>query len=509
MKKLLKKLFYWDAPAHGALFSTVLFLPGSWILLSLAVLLGGMSVNCPGLLENGGIKVWISFSILEILLFFHLLICGAHFGKLYRKELVFAKRGKWQIPATICWIFLMFPVLQGLYILSLMNLDSVAFFEIALGMPPFFSGKTMVFLCYAGFLAMLAGIFCTAKIIENAARIPWKKLFGKGTLCVSGVFVITYVATGTMSVIASCRADEIIHALAETHGPLDMEHLKRLDVAGRKVDGNFWRKAAELNNKVSWKNNGEYDKILAEPFADFPEKELTNWQKVFDADAALIELEGLFSLPIPAVGREYKRHGLIVTDLPELTILRDIARLQAWRVRFAGLNKDKAAAKAALDRMENISKVLRNAPYALHLAFFVKCESYRIDAVKHYIGIFSPTQTELKAFDAIFPNRADTASKNAVAGELIMHRDFLDALAEGGRNCPPLGCYGWLLPAGRYLAIKNSSEYLQCFDGDDFFGVAFCLRAIPTPHNMHVACFFWQIDKELTGLAFKYPDFEE
>ena len=74
MKHFLKKLFYIDSPAHGALFSTVLFLIGSWILLSWAVLLGGFSPDCPGLLRENGGCVWKIYGIIELVLFFYLLM---------------------------------------------------------------------------------------------------------------------------------------------------------------------------------------------------------------------------------------------------------------------------------------------------------------------------------------------------------------------------------------------------------------------------------------------------
>ena len=188
MKKLLKKIFYWDAPAHGALFATVLFLPGSWILFSLAVLFGGISADCPGLFPQCGSIVWKTFGILELLLFLFLLICGAHFGKLYLKDLCFARRWKWQIPATGCWFLQIFPVLQvfNLYLI----LNHTASLEPLCRFSQIMSGKWMIGLSCAGFFAMFAGIFFTAKIIETSAQTPWKKLFGKGSLSVLILFVI-------------------------------------------------------------------------------------------------------------------------------------------------------------------------------------------------------------------------------------------------------------------------------------------------------------------------------
>ena len=169
MKKLLRKIFYMDAPEYGALFGAVLFLLGSWSLLTLAVSFNGFE-HC-----------WKIFAAAEILLFFYLLICGIRFGKSYSDELTFPKRKKWQLPATFCWILSAFPVLQMLH-------TSLT------GKSQFGPGILMNCLSVAGFAAMFFGIFCTAKIIENAAQVPWKKLFGKGTLSVFCLFLITVSA---------------------------------------------------------------------------------------------------------------------------------------------------------------------------------------------------------------------------------------------------------------------------------------------------------------------------
>ena len=186
MKNTIKKLFYWDDPARGALFGAVLFLTGSWILLAVTVLLGGVTPDRRSLLY---------FGIAEILLFCYLLICGVRFGKLYLKELNFSRRWKWQIPATICWILLAFPVLQIFNIFFI--LDDAVSSGPCLQFSQLMSGKLMIALSCAGFSAMFAGIFCTAKIIENAAQISWKKLFGKEVALILLLFVVAVIVLGS------------------------------------------------------------------------------------------------------------------------------------------------------------------------------------------------------------------------------------------------------------------------------------------------------------------------
>lgn len=158
---IFKKIFYCDAPAHGALFAAALMLCGSWCLLSLAVLTTGISLQICGILEG--------------LFFACLLINGFRFGILYRKELSFAKRWKWQLPATGSYLLLLFT--SALWILQL-------------------PGKGAFYLTILNFVLILWGIFCCAKIISNAANIPYRQLSGKGVWSI--LFLFTAYMLGVM-----------------------------------------------------------------------------------------------------------------------------------------------------------------------------------------------------------------------------------------------------------------------------------------------------------------------
>ena len=166
MKKLLEKLFFWNAPAHGALFAAVLILISYWLLILLVI---------------NTRMYWLAGGIFAAELIY-LLITGSHFGWRYRKELSFANRWKWQIPATCCWILLLFPVLRVL--------------NMVCGVPAL--GKWLVYLSYSGFLATFAGIFCTGKIIEKATDIPLDKLFGKGACTIIVCALIIALVTAVM-----------------------------------------------------------------------------------------------------------------------------------------------------------------------------------------------------------------------------------------------------------------------------------------------------------------------
>ena len=180
MRDFLKKIFYWNAPEYGALFGTVLFLPGSWLLLAWMILLGGIPAVNSGALQKYSSWVWCIGGVVELLLFVCLLVNGIRFGKLYRKEMSFARRWKWQIPATACWILLA--------VVAIMMLSCIG------GGCDAVMSEKMIWLTASTVPIMSAGIFCTAKIISVAVQTPWYKLFGRGISVLAVLFAAACAA---------------------------------------------------------------------------------------------------------------------------------------------------------------------------------------------------------------------------------------------------------------------------------------------------------------------------
>ena len=185
MKKILKKLCFWDAPAHGALFGTILFLLGCWSLFVYPLFL---SEKFPEIFDKYEVSLWYVSGILIIIFMIYLLICGIHFGVLYKKELTFARRWKWQIPATCCWLLLGFAVF-----VILKKLEA----------PDFITESTMIFVRFTIFITIFAGIIFCAKIIETTSAIPYHKLFGKGAFTVLILFTL-YCAAISIFCITAC-----------------------------------------------------------------------------------------------------------------------------------------------------------------------------------------------------------------------------------------------------------------------------------------------------------------
>ncbi len=165
MKTLIKKIFFYDNAAKGALFGTALLIFGSWSVVNVWFIL----------------QKTLLYSALPIiaLFFIYALITGCRYGCFRRKELAFSRRWKWQIPATLCW------------------LSAAAGFVIAIMA---FTGGFGFCGCYITYsiifaaVALVTGLFCTAKIIASAEACDWKSFFGKSTFSVLIVWIFSCVA---------------------------------------------------------------------------------------------------------------------------------------------------------------------------------------------------------------------------------------------------------------------------------------------------------------------------
>ena len=157
----------------------------------------------------------------------------------------------------------------------------------------------------------------------------------------------------------------------------------------------------------------------------------------------------------------------------DLHYCRYMFPLQFWRFRFAVEKQDKATAKAALQRMENITSHLRKSPYLIVLIFFYRFENLRRESLEHYVKTFSPEKKEIMEIISAERKKEESFSvNNFIAGDLICHLDHLDSIFDGIYSDLPIARYRWLFPAGYYLAIKNKTDFLRCYETPNFLFIA-------------------------------------
>ena len=300
MKNLLKKLFYWDAPAEGAVFASLLFWLGGWCLATVFVFFSGV-FSC---FQMAIATTWITaadflewlFGWPQILLpaafaviLYHLIVTGHFYHTLIREKwpwgiwifiififvgtVIFVclnserlfilflysmfcwviplcclpKQWKWLIPAGVGPLLVPLPFAAAAETFDYLLCDTVS---LKSGTPCRFAMHLMAaapwLLWPLVLLAVLCGL-CCFKAYAGAAGKPFRSLFGKGAAAMTILFLLTYGVSFGTACTARCRTDRSFAELEKHFGrPVSAEGLKNLYYQDRKPDAAFWREVLAL-----------------------------------------------------------------------------------------------------------------------------------------------------------------------------------------------------------------------------------------------------------------------
>ena len=524
MKSFLKKLFYWDAPAEGAVFASLLFWLGFWCLATVFVLSEG-PVACsvlPRILQHWHMVedpfAWQHLIPLAgfAVIVYHLVVTGHFYHTRIREKLpwgiwffavvVFVgtvifvclksertfflflysmfcwviplcclpKQWRWLIPAGFA------PALTALPFIAFWNildslLDTVG--------NPWLPSRLFASAARLTVPSILLGILCCLcgfKAFANAAGRPFRAMFGKGAASVAGLFLLTYGVSLGMAYSAHCQTERHVAEMERFFGrPVNAQGLKELYYRDRKPDAAFWRKFEARNNEFC-----KYD-FPDDPTAFLAPADLADWKKQMEGSTALRDLETMFETEPPAFDRDFRRGNIAGILLPELNSIRHFCLWEAWRVRFAVAERNVPAALAALERMANARNYLARDPAIIVPAMvMIRTENIRLDALEQLLGSGLLTDAELidqRDRLAEFRKEMPGIHARAVYGEAVEAMDICDMFIYGNpaidpeRNLtiPPFYPYRWLFPAAWYQFTRIRDVFAVNYPVPDFTRIPF------------------------------------
>ena len=508
MKSFLKKLFYWDAPAEGAVFASLLFWLGGWCLATVFILFDG-PVACsvlPRILQHwhmveyplawqhllplAGLAVLIYYLIVTghfyhamirekcrwgILIFSAIILVGAVTCVCLDSERMFViflysmfcwviplcclpKQWKWLIPAGFAPALIALPFIAFRDILESL-LDTVG--------DPWLPSRLFASAAQLAVPSIVLGILCCLcgfKAYANEAGKPFRAMFGKGVTAVATVFLLTYGVSLGMAYSAHCRTKRHVAEMERFFGrPVNAQGLKELYYRNRKPDAAFWRKF-----------EARYIECFKDFREDFPPKptvilapaDLSAWKMQMEESSELRELETMFETEPPAFDREFRRGNIPGILLPELNSVRLFCELEAWRVHFAIDERKVSAALAAMDRMVKARNYLAHDPtMVLPSLVMIGLENIRLNALEQLLS--SGLLTESQLIDqrnrlAEFRRQMPGIHARAVYGEAVEAMDLCDMFIYGrpaenperDLTIPPFYPYRWLFPAGWFVFTR-------------------------------------------------------
>ena len=426
MKAFLKKLFFVDTPAQGALTGITLLIAAVWIL--------------PGLT---GLYFFYCLRVLFCiwgLLFVYALILRVRFG---RRELSACRR-HWLLAAAraVCTILFIacFLLLDGCLAVryefvsgSVSGIDG-ALAKMAGPMDPLVPAA-------AGILFLAASYLLTARLYARAAEIPFAKVFNVPTKILLVLLLFSYFFFLGGAAAASRRAALTVKELEQHFGrPLSAAGLRELYLRGRKTDDLFWKRANKLTRRIqaAWKDIDFYLHAESGAFTGtFPPEFLRRYRQVYESTKPLFEREKMFDSLPPADGtKKFVSGELLTQDLMEMSSCRDLCRSEQWRIRFAAEDNDLPAAYAALARMKNASKYLGDNPAWLIFPLVrYSTETGRVDAMLWLAGnapvpddVLAAWRKELLDCD----RDLERINFEALYAEAVSMDDFCQFIARGG-----------------------------------------------------------------------------
>ena len=525
MTTILRKLFFWDAPAQGAFFGLTLLPTAIWLGFSLWC---GIMVVDYSLLLLKTVRLTLFFASLAVLMYIAFLLgrmLALNSLKLkYRwwrigvalaflaLSLVYAVLGGWHYMTDfgIYWqwvpwglfiinsILLVFPIIITSWKTIAGTLAWLGCFHVfwslfafafqtfrsggihTLNMTDWISASDAIHqwfrldtstgcFCFAflGILLLIAGYLLYGSLLAGYTKTSLRGMFSGEVRCLLGLVAVSYVAFLVLALWETASYQRAINELEKHFGhPLTSTELERQFYEGRPANPEFWKELEDtLNEHYDSLKNNKFDEFSNHPNAILPETIHTSHKKVFQESAALQKLAQMTTAPIPPPARDYSdKQQLLALPLPELSKLRELAKLERQRIIYALEDGKLDAISSALNRMDAIREYLLKDTFTIAYLVEIAVTSFRLQALEKILASGLPTDEWLAAQSeklAEIEQQTEESEKRFLYGESVCVLNVFHWLAYyAGTHDAPLGglhfhSLRFFFPQGWWLAANN------------------------------------------------------
>ncbi len=376
---------------------------------------------------------------------------------------VFHKDSHWVIPGSACWTFVFlgvqafYEVIDGHY--RLLNLLQAEIFPVTFNV------------ALAGCFTIWGALFCLWQLYSGNDHC--KKIFSRSNVAMLIVFPVSWII---MTGAAFCEERTCQRNVVQTKEffgfPLTADGLRNFYYKEAPGNLDFWEKIEQLSETFSKqtadrKQNG----FIAFPEGKFDKKTMEAWKNTLDASPQIKEITSLFSHKLPPRQREFKKYRLGCITLDELYLLRQVSRLQAWRMRFALEKNDMATAVEAL---ECINKSIDRSDKDFVLISHLLSHSL-LELKKNVVGLLlengqlEPHEIK-KQLDLLIEKRKHLAAmeRTALGGEIAVALDFQDGIWEGETWLPAIKKIRWFVPQYWYIIKHSNNLFIETYQKNSF-----------------------------------------
>ena len=343
-------------------------------------------------------------------------------------------------------------------------------------------GWHLVYLVWILLLLLAATVIAAGYLYSKLGHCPFKTVFSLPVKILALLVLFTHLAMIPCALYCNARSRKVISELeAHFKSPLTPEAVLQKFISGRKVDGDFWKRLEALYEKTCCDRAGGY------PLAAFKPEVLAAWKKKFSISPEYAELNRMFSAPIPCPPLEvaWERGSLAGAVTSKFSLLRQVVRLQQWRIRFALETRDKAAVLQALKRIDHIDEYLENEPFLIGQLVKMGLNDYKVAILTEVLAakiLDESDLLELKASSCRIRAKLPELERIAVFGEVLFGMDDYYAILQSpkafdGTPVIPVSSFRFLVPQLWFTAEANNLTYLKMFRNANCFHDIKALKA--------------------------------
>ncbi len=443
MKRILRKLFFWDSPAKGAFFALTFFFVVSslWFTLFQMIWLsdcGLVQFNIMSECTEREVQVWAGVELL-IALYSLIVFCRALW-----LLAVNCRRGRKYLPLICVLGSMALWLCGGLFCLAVFLYFYKSFIYILLGeigsSAPAFLPSRMFGLAYlVAVLCMVAGGFCAVKSFVSAEGKRLRTAVSKAGVALWGVFGVAYLVFLGMALMQSRHVARARALVEQRFGhPLTADGLREVYSKKGPTDAEFWKRLEEASGKITAKFTIG-DKTLEYWNRRLPETLTPEVLSAFDDyckanEATIIEMEKCFESIPPLPSYEFEAGNLINTILVNASPCRRFVVFELSRMRVFLKRQDKAEALRSYQRIDNCAVSLQYTPFLIGGLVCLAVEGYRLDAIERLLESRMLSDDDLQRLSAdldALEKRVPALHQQAMYSEATFGQDVLWGLERG------------------------------------------------------------------------------
>ena len=471
MKKFLQKVCRRQSPGKSAFESLVWLFLGGWLLGTLFFLSHGIFVFatfCIGVFRCGIDNIHISdypwqlyLVLLLLLLAIFCLVKQIFFWCSLRREKCTPAFWKWFAVMILLWGG------TAASVTYIVDLAIKNYYHDGCFLEYLKAGAwSLPYWIVAAILLLAASVLASGKVFSVIGGYSFRENF---TIPVKILIVLVIVVTlGLRASVLFVRnriKAEIAQIDKNLGHPLTIDAFRDFLFGNRKVDEKFWK-------EIDFCNDPELNtRELVQPFAEFSPTELAAWRKKFFSSPQYAKFDRMIQEELPAYPWKVKKYELSGTLLPDFQIIRRLADLQVWNVRFALERGDRKAVVAALKRLDNLSDYLSKSPFLIGMLVKNAVDNTKIRTIENVLAAQILSKDDLLCLKQrcrfIRENMA-SLERNALWGEILGGIDCITGLVNtvttgDGQAVVPLKNFFNIFPQVGLVYECNRLNFLRIY----------------------------------------------